>query len=201
MLSARQVIQLPESTHGMAPAPGLQHLRSFTNQVHRQELDVFPSALGVEHEARQATLKKWMMRAKTSPPPPLRHETYQPEEENTDDGKDDDGNGEDNEDNLSSRLQSGRESFSESAYQRAMDFLVHFASFGRRSSSVYFDSYGNSSGSVPLWVWPVVGATAILLAVLGTWLLLRMREKNRMKRAQVEDVQPVFQRETWRKVE
>uniref|UniRef100_A0A7S3BHY2 Uncharacterized protein n=1 Tax=Haptolina ericina TaxID=156174 RepID=A0A7S3BHY2_9EUKA len=179
------IIQLPDSTHKLAPAPGLQHLRSFANQVHRQELATPPSPpLGAERAVDRRGVALTMTHAVKSPPPPRRPPPiHKPE---------DDGDGEEeDEDELLSPSANviGAELHSNSF----VDLVKRVA---RRAG---VDTSNDTSSTTVIEV--AVGFVLVLLIGLGVWLLVRARAKRRKKRAQMEEVQQVFQTETWRKLE
>jgi len=56
-------------------------------------------------------------------------------------------------------------------------------------------------GKLPLWAWGAIGsAAALLVCGGGAAASISSRRKKRKKQQKLEDVQPVFQTETWRKL-
>ena len=56
-------------------------------------------------------------------------------------------------------------------------------------------------GKLPLWAWVACASVAALLVVGGVAVASFSRARRKKKRmAKLEDVQPVFQTETWRKL-
>ena len=56
-------------------------------------------------------------------------------------------------------------------------------------------------GTVPAWVWGALGGGLALALAIGLLVCISQARQKRRRRARLEDVQTVFQTETWRKLE
>ena len=56
-------------------------------------------------------------------------------------------------------------------------------------------------GAQPIWLYVLAGCSVLLLLGACVGCCLRSGTKKRRRRAQLEDINPVFQTETWRKLE
>jgi hypothetical protein len=215
------IIQLPESFTRARAAPGLQHLAG-DKAVHRQyEIDEDEnSPLAILQRARRPSPPPMPPSPPPSPPsppflPPPRQEIFALEDQLY---------GYDPENPLAylpigASLEGGGTSKSANqtdahAYQAAKlaaspaaASRFHALAEALRSATVSTAStvgakdIASTFAAVPVWVWPTIGGVLLLSVAICLFYCWRSSQKRKKRAAKLEDINPVFQTETWSKDE
>jgi len=201
------VIMLPESTTHVRAAPALlgANPREAVNMVHRQ-LEAAPPPSSPEMSEAERRARD----ARASPPPMPPTPPGSPPPSASDFVKEDENYVYDDGLASNSRVEADASSAKASANATASVPATSAADTGTRKdvgahpAAVVMRLVGTVTtgiAALPFWVWIVIGGVVALLLVLCIAWRWRVARQKRRRRAQLEDVQSVFQTETWRKLE
>ena len=196
------VVQLPASVTAMDAAPGMQHMAG-ERSVHRQyNDDDAMNPLVILQQARQSPPPPSPPSLPPSPPappdaPPPNAKIFVAEDVMYEyDEKEGVGHVSDKVSALSAKLTSGGAISDIMAAGRS-----RVAALSAVSAQGFVEDTVAAFGALPLWalICSIVGAVALLLFLL--WCCVRGGSSSGKKKKGLEDINPVFQTETWRKAE
>lgn len=190
------VMMLPESTTSIRPAPALQHASTREAIVHRQYELAPPPSPPEESEAEKhaKSLQPLPPPSPPSPPgapPPAKEGFLREDQDYRYDRTADEATG---------ALKDAAAANGTAAAAAGITAAAAAAAAGGEGAS-YFVRAQAAASSTPVLALAIGGGVLLLALVgVGVWCWLS-RGKAKKRRAQLEDVQSVFQTETWRKLE
>jgi len=196
------IIQLPETFTRARAAPGLQHIAG-EKLVHRQfTVDDENSPLVILARARRPSPPPSPPLPPPSPPsppflPPPRKEIYALEDELYEyDPEDPLGTAK----GPKAKVQAAAEAAE--AASRGPSWLTDLvAEVRQQAATVGASDFVEHVGTVPVYVWGAVGGAVGLMLILCIVCCFANRAKKKKRQKALEDINPVFQTETWRKLE